>query len=150
MPVELLNAQRRVRLDTRRLKRQARSLLEAAGLERQFLSVLLTDDRRMAQAHERWMGEKGSTDVLSFAMNEGSRRKRQRQGVAQKGPPEVLGDIVISVETAARCRPKDVDGEAFRYLLHGLLHLMGHDHRSRAERLRMDRAGRRLTKGVTP
>ena len=128
MPVELRNAQRAVPLDTRRLKRQAEALLAAAGQEGSVLSVLLTDDRRMARLHERWMGEPGPTDVMSFPM----------------GEARILGDVVISVETAARRRPKNPAGEVLRYLVHGLLHLTGHDHRRKAERLRMDRQARLL------
>jgi probable rRNA maturation factor len=128
MPVELRDEQRAIRLDTRRLKRQAESLLAAVGRAGSTLSILLTDDRRMAPLHERWMGEEGPTDVMSFPMEE--------EGI--------LGDIVISAETAARRRPKNPHGEVLRYLVHGLLHLTGHGHRGKAERLRMERKARLL------
>ena len=123
MPVELRNEQRAVPLDARRLKRQAEGLLEEVGRPEAVLSILLTDDRRMARLHERWMGEEGPTDVMSFPMSEAG----------------ILGDIVISAETAARRRPKDPAGEVLRYLVHGLLHLVGYDHRAKAQRLRMNR-----------
>ena len=132
MPVELRNEQLRVRIDARRLKRQAESLLAAVGRAGETLSILITDDRRIAPLHERWMGEPGPTDVMSFAMEE----------------ERILGDIVISAETAARRRPKDPHGEVLRYLVHGLLHLTGHDHRTARERLRMERKARWLEKGV--
>ena len=128
MPVELRNEQRAVPLDTRRLKRQAEGLLREVGRRGSVLSVLLTDDRRMALLHERWMGEEGPTDVMSFPMSEAG----------------ILGDIVISAETAARRRPRDPAGEVLRYLVHGVLHLAGHDHRRKAERLRMNRQARLL------
>lgn len=123
MPVELRNAQRAVRIDARRLRKEAEVLLEAVGRSGAVLSILITDDRRMAPLHEQWMGEPGPTDVMSFPMNE----------------PSILGDIVISAETAARRRPKDPYKEVLRYLIHGLLHLIGHDHRNAPERERMDR-----------
>ena len=128
MPVDLRNEQRAVPLDVRRLKHQAERLLEEVGRPETVLSVLLTDDRRMAQLHERWMGEQGPTDVMSFPMSEAG----------------ILGDIVISAETAARRRPKNPAGEVLRLLVHGLLHLVGYDHRFRAQRLRMDRRARLL------
>ena len=135
MPVELRNEQVRIRLDARRLRRQAESLLAAVGRAGSTLSILLTDDRRIAPLHERWMGEEGPTDVMSFPTEE-------------KGTfPEMslfLGDIVISAETAARRRPKDPHAEVLRYLVHGLLHLTGHDHRGKAQRLRMERQARQL------
>jgi len=128
MPVELRNEQRAVPLDARRLKRQAEGLLEEVGRPEAVLSILLTDDRRMARLHERWMGEEGPTDVMSFPMSEDG----------------ILGDIVISAETAARRRPKDPAGEVLRYLVHGLLHLVGYDHRAKAQRFRMNRRARLL------
>jgi probable rRNA maturation factor len=137
MPVELRDEQRAVRLDTRRLRRQAESLLAAVGRADSVLSILLTDDRRMAPLHERWMGEEGPTDVMSFPMSEGGEE-------CPKVERPLLGDIVISAETAARRRPKDPQGEVLRYLVHGLLHLTGHDHRGKAGRLRMDRKARLL------
>ncbi len=130
--VELRNEQRAVRVDARLLRRQAESLLASAGRGGSVLSILLTDDRRITPLHERWMGEPGPTDVLSFPMEE----------------PGILGDIVISAETAARRRPKDPAGEILRYLVHGFLHLTGHDHRGRKERLRMNHEALRLQRKV--
>ena len=137
VPVELSNEQRKIHLDTRQLKRQAEALLKAAKLKDQTLSVLLTDDRRMAAAHLRWMGEPGPTDVMSFPMGE-----------VPGGRASILGDIVISVEMAARRKPKEVHAETLSYLLHGLLHLMGHDHLSRAQQQKMSGVGRRLMKAI--
>jgi len=141
VPVELRNEQRAVRLDGRRLRRQAESLLAAVGRAGSTLSVLLTDDRRIAPLHERWMGEEGPTDVLSFPNEIGTLLETSLF-------PPMLGDIVISAETAARRRPKDPHTEVLRYLVHGLLHLTGHDHRGKAQRLRMERQARLLRKKV--
>ena len=63
-------------------------------------------------------------------------------------PPCVLGDIVISAETAARRRPRDPQSEVIRYLIHGLLHLVGYDHRLSSQRVRMNRQAQRLQKLV--
>lgn len=134
MPVECRNSQRRLRLDTRRLKKIAQRLLEALEKPETTLSLWLTDDRRMARLHEQWMGEFVSTDVLSFS---------------QAGSPgDLLGDVVISVETAARRSPKDVQGEIVRYLIHGVLHLVGHDHVRVSQRKRMDQEAHRLLRAL--
>ena len=132
MPVDLRNAQRR-RLDTRRLKKDAEKLLEQAGRPDWILSVLLTSDREMATLHERWMREEGPTDVLSFP---GDRRLA------------LLGDIAISVDTAARCRPAAVYLEVRHYLIHGLLHLLGYDHRTVRQRDRMTAKARALSEAL--
>lgn len=128
MPVELRNAQRRFRVDTGRLRRRAEALLAALNRPEAVLSILLTDDRGIAELHERWMAEKGPTDVLSFPMAE----------------TQMLGDVVISVETALRRRREDPLREMTRYLIHGLLHLIGHDHVRQGERRRFEREARRL------
>lgn len=140
--VELRNSQRRVRLDTRRLRRHAQICMEHLGLGRRVLSILLTDDRRMGRLHGRWMADPRPTDVLSFPARES--RPVQEIRSERALPPPLLGDIAISVETAARRRPRDVFSEAQRYLVHGLLHLAGYDHLRRQERRRMERQARSL------
>ena len=59
-------------------------------------------------------------------------------------PPRVLGDIAISVETAARRRPAGAEAETEQYLIHGLLHLAGYDHGREVDRQRMNRKARWL------
>ena len=131
MSVECRNAQRKRKLDLRRIKRVVQALLAAVGRPEAEVSVLFVDDRRMRRLHKVWMGEDTPTDVLSFPMDQ-----------------RILGDIVISVETAARRAPAKVTREIFRYLIHGLLHLIGHDHLRRADRDRMSRESRRLLRTV--
>ena len=128
MPVELRATQSRVSLDLRRLRRRAELLLRRVDRRDQVLSVLIVDDRQMAALHERWKGEEGPTDVLSFPMEE--------QGI--------LGDVVISAETAARRGRGRTEREVLRYLVHGVLHLAGHDHRTAAQKAKMDRLSRAL------
>lgn len=130
MPVEFQNAQRRFRLEGRRIRRVARRLLQAVGRPEAELSILLVDDRAIRTLHHRWMGEDTATDVLSFP---------------QGGPAaDLLGDIVISVETAARRSPGRIFEETLRCLIHGLLHLVGYDHVRLSDRRRMERESRRL------
>ncbi|MCM8812256.1 MAG: rRNA maturation RNase YbeY [Candidatus Omnitrophica bacterium] len=147
MGVELRNSQKRVAVDRRRLERAARKLLKGIGRPRAWLSILLVDDRQMAWIHGQWMGEVEPTDVLSFSQMEWTRggpRCRRKQA-SDGAPPELLGDVVISVETAARRRPGNPMGEIIRYLVHGFLHLIGYDHVRRRDRVRMERKARELT-----
>lgn len=138
MPVELRDAQRRKRLDVAKLKKDAEKLLTQAGRADSVLSILLTDDELMAELHELWMKEKGPTDVMSFP----------QKGDGPLGDTLLLGDVVISVETAARRKPKAVYQETLRYLVHGLLHLIGFDHRTRQQKVRMDTKAKVLTLGI--
>ena len=94
-------------------------------------SVLLVDDSAMAELNHAYRGVTGPTDVLAFPMTEG-----RFSAVS----PDLLGDVVISAETAARrARPASggVRGELALLLVHGILHLVGYDHGTATERRRM-------------
>ncbi|MCI1749031.1 MAG: rRNA maturation RNase YbeY [Acidipropionibacterium sp.] len=90
------------------------------------LSILLVDEATMETYHEKFMGLSGPTDVLSFPMDE------LRAPADGEAPPNgVLGDIVLCPEVTARQAAENgrtPDGEAEYLLIHGLLHLLGHDH----------------------
>ncbi|HEU4381897.1 MAG TPA: rRNA maturation RNase YbeY [Anaeromyxobacteraceae bacterium] len=116
---------------SRRLVAQAGAFLEALGRAGAELSVLLTTDRRIRALNRRWRDIDRATDVLSFPLSE----------PAGSGP--LLGDVVISMDTAVRRARRDgrrVQEELDRYLAHGLLHLLGFDHRRPEEARRMARA----------
>ena len=137
MPVELRSAQRRIRVDLRRVKQVAEKLLEGVHREKMVVSVLLTDDQEMAALHERWMDDPSPSDVLSFPAEE--------KGTLHFGTHHLfLGDIAISAETAARRSPGDPMKEIEKYLVHGVLHLVGHDHAKAEEKKKMWAEARRL------
>lgn len=93
--------------------------LDAAGLPHAELSVHLTTDAEVQELNRRHRGKDAPTDVLSFPMD-------------PPGPaPCVLGDVVISVPTAARQAASVGHSAAIELrvlLAHGLCHLLGHDH----------------------
>jgi rRNA maturation RNase YbeY len=104
------------------------------------LSVVLVDDAEIAQLNLQYRDKSGATDVLSFSLVEGDHSDHRGQ---------LLGDVVISVETAAaqaRERHRGLDEEVARLLIHGVLHLLGHDHMEAEERRRMWAEQRRLWK----
>ncbi|RME29080.1 MAG: rRNA maturation RNase YbeY [Deltaproteobacteria bacterium] len=89
------------------------------------LSVVLCDDATMTPLNAQWRGRSGPTDVLSFPQEEGEAL------ALPPGVPRQLGDLVISVDTARRQAAELKHGleEELRVLVvHGLLHLLGHDH----------------------
>jgi len=92
------------------------------GLENEELSILLTDDEEMRSLNRDYRGKDKPTDVLSFSQTEGE------FGEVGGG---VLGDIVISLDTARR--QAEEKGHSFEkeidvLLIHGALHLAGYDH----------------------
>ncbi len=91
----------------------------------------------MHRLNARYRGIDRPTDVLAFAMREGPFANLQ---------PQVLGDVVISAETAlrqARARRHSVAEELTRLLIHGTLHLLGYDHEVSPAASRLMRAKER-------
>jgi len=130
------------RLDRALLARRTRSALRAAGQARAELSLALVDDLVMAELNERHRDERGPTDVLSFSLVEGAHS--EFRGV-------LLGDVVIDVEQAARQARRarhSLDDELARLMIHGVLHLLGHDHEEDGEARRMRAEERRLWRTV--
>ncbi len=115
----------------RRLQRLARRFLKQLG-EAGELSLAVVKDPEIRALKARWLGKDQATDVLSFPAGE------------PPGPgPRLLGDVVISIDTARRVARRlgtPLEQELALYLAHGLLHLLGHDHRTRRQEASMRRA----------
>ncbi len=91
------------------------------------VSVLFLDDKGIQKLNREYRGIDRPTDVLSFALNEGD---------LPDPNPEVWGDIVISVGSAARQAKEaghSFENEITRLLVHGALHLLGYDHERSAK-----------------
>ena len=100
--------------------------------------MAVVDDATMAVLNHTYRGVSGPTDVLAFPMTEG------RFG---RLSPDLLGDVVISAETAerqARDAGRDLRDELAHLLVHGILHLVGYDHGTTQERQRMWRKQRAI------
>ena len=99
------------------------------------LSVLLVDEETMSAYHEKYMGEDGPTDVLSFPMDE------LRPPDDGEEPPEgLLGDIVLCPTVTNRQAAehgRTAQEESEYLLVHGLLHLLGFDHGDPNEKAEM-------------
>lgn len=104
----------------------AAECLSGEGVVNAELSVSFVTEEEMADLHVRYMAEEGPTDVLSFPLDETG-----EDGV------RVLGDVVIAPAVAARNNPADPASEMRLLLVHGILHLLGHDHEEEGERAAM-------------
>jgi len=132
------------RLDRRALRARAERILREVGHARSELSIALVDDDAMASLNEGYRGVARPTDVLAFSLLEG-------EGARHRG--KLLGDVVIGIETAARQaaeRHRALRDELLRLLIHGVLHLLGHDHEKEDEARLMRREERRLWRAVRP
>ena len=109
------------------------------------LSIILVDEETMEAYHEKFMGLPGPTDVLSFPMDE-----MRAPGDDEDPPSGLLGDIVLCPTVTARQAAENgrtPDGEAEYLLIHGLLHLLGHDQAEDDERTTMFALQRQLLSG---
>lgn len=126
------------RVDARLLKLRAQRALRAVGHARSELSLSLVDDEEMADLNRRYRGIDRATDVLSFSLVEGEAAEHRGR---------LLGDVVIGIETAERQAQeahRGLDQEVARLLIHGLLHLLGHDHEAPSEARAMRAEERRI------
>ncbi len=90
-------------------------------------SLLLTNDAEVQALNREWRGRDKATNVLSFPML----ARDELLALHADGPPEMLGDIALAYETCAReAADKGISLEhhAAHLIVHGLLHLAGHDH----------------------
>jgi probable rRNA maturation factor len=130
MSVELSN-ESGVAVDDLRLVALARHVLDAMRIHPYAeLSLRLVDEPEMANLHERWMDEPGSTDVLSFPMDE-LRPGRPDVEFDRDADPGMLGDVVLCPAVAkrqAREAGHSTQDELELLCTHGILHLLGYDH----------------------
>jgi len=120
MDVQLQNDQEVCKVDSQRLKDHAKKFMQTLGRQDDELSILLVDDANIRNLNRQHRKIDSATDVLSFPQNEGD-----------EFISHMLGDVVISVETAERQAAEhhfSLEQELVLLLIHGLLHLLGYDH----------------------
>lgn len=110
-------------IDEERLRRRLAKVLGALGCDEDAeLSVWLCDDTTIRDLHREYLGEDTPTNVISFA---------QREGEFGDLEQELLGDVVVSVDTARRDAEEEggrLEDEVAYLCIHGVLHLLGYDH----------------------
>jgi len=122
-------------------ERAAKVLAKLKG-DRSKISIVFVDDSRIRKLNSKYRKIDSPTDVLAFPTG-GGRGCRPKQ--------DLLGDIVISVETAkknARYFGSDLKKELTLYMIHGILHLLGYDDTTTASRKKMRLTEERLLKKI--
>jgi probable rRNA maturation factor len=107
--------------------RMARAAARAAGRPDYEVALRLVSDPEMRVLNREYRGKDKPTDVLAFAQQEGP-----------AAADDVLGDLVISVDTARRQAKRGLYAELLHLASHGLCHLLGYDHRDDAEEREMN------------
>jgi probable rRNA maturation factor len=122
MSISIQNRQKQQEVDVHRVRRSLKRLLKELAREGYDISLLLVDDDQIREFNKTYLKRDYPTNVISFAMTEGAFGDVH---------PEILGDIILSVEMAARdalTGHLDFMDEVEFLLIHGLLHLLGYNH----------------------
>ena len=130
--IRVTNTSRNTTFDVEVVYSAVRATLKAHDAEPCEVSVLLTDDVDIKQLNRDYRGIDAPTDVLAFSM---------REGEDSDVNPSLLGDLVVSLETAARQATRDglsgacgnLETETALLTIHGTLHLLGYDHQTQEE-----------------
>ena len=122
MEVQIGNRQDNHRISEKKIRQTASVILNALDYPDAELSILIVDDQQIAQLNRQYLNREGPTNVIAFSM---------RQGSFSDIAPNLLGDVVISADTAHREAQSAGISTQDRFdqlLIHGTLHLLGYDH----------------------
>ena len=122
MEVLIDNRQSRHKISLKKIKQTVQVILDALDCPDSEVSILIVDDPQIEELNQQYLNRKGPTNVIAFAM---------REGEFSNLSPQLLGDVVISTDTAAReaqIASTSMERRFNELLVHGILHLMGFDH----------------------
>ena len=120
--IHIENRQENQKIALETLEKVAQRILNDSGCPDAELSIVIVDDEQIQQINRDYLQRDKPTNVISFAMQEG-----EDSGLH----PGLLGDVIISADTAARDALEaelTFESELYFLLLHGILHLLGYDH----------------------
>lgn len=135
MKIQIENQQTKIKINRRKIRSSVRTLLNIMDCANKELSISFVDDKTIQQLNNNYLQRDNSTNVLSFSLQEGEYGNIN---------PNILGDIVISAETAQRDATignLSLSEEIDFLIIHGLLHLLGFNHenttKSQTTKMRM-------------
>jgi len=131
MEILIKNQQKIIKINQGKIKGIIKKVLQHLKVDEETeVSILLTDDKFIRSLNNKYRGIDKPTDVLSFNLQEGAVKSPEVES------NKLLGDIIISVETAQRQADNlnhSMERELKVLLIHGLLHLTGYDHEEDAD-----------------
>ena len=122
MGVLIDNRQKQIKISPEKIRIKAQAVLDALGCPEDELSILLVNDLQISELNKTFLKRQGPANVISFPM---------REGDFSNITPQLLGDVVISLETAqkeAATAQIQFESRVIQLLVHGILHLVGYDH----------------------
>jgi probable rRNA maturation factor len=132
------------------LRKRIKLILQHLSIpKRTDICISFTDDKRMRELNRTYRGMDKTTDVLSFPQDVTSTTADLNAAIApaNKNHHLILGDIFISVDTARKhsaTYKQSIEEEIHRLLVHGILHLLGYDHKKKNDTLLMRAKERQL------
>jgi len=127
MEVLIDNRQSRHKIALKKIKQTVQVILNALDCPDGEISILIVDDPQIEELNQQYLNREGPTNVIAFAM---------REGEFADLSPHLLGDVVISMDTAAKeaqIAATSMERRFNELLVHGVLHLMGFDHETSEE-----------------
>jgi probable rRNA maturation factor len=142
MKIQIENNQSKIKIDRRKIRSTTIKLLKYLDRADKEISLSFVNDESIQQLNNQYLNKDKPTNVLSFSLQEGEFNNIN---------PHVLGDIVISVETAQADAAKSglsLEQEIDFLIIHGLLHLIGYNHENttKEETKKMQRKEKALFK----
>ncbi len=141
--IRYLDSQKR-----RELKKQVGVILNALKLPRNTeVCITFLDDDAMRELNEAYRGIKRTTDVLSFPQNVWDSMGFNAAIAKDSLRNKMLGDMVISIDTAkrhARFYGNSLEKEVRKLIVHGILHLLGYDHKKKNDAIVMRKKEKEL------
>ena len=131
MSIDIRSLQGKIKVNKKEIRKCAEFVLKAMDEDASELSLLFVDDSYIKKLNRKYRGVNSSTDVLAFPMREGKGFSRDSL---------ILGDVVVSAETAKREAEKrnvSIQKEMRLYVVHGILHLLRYDDKNPGDRKRM-------------
>ena len=142
MNIAIANRQRTKKINVRLLKQIVAALFAELKISEAELGIALVGAKEMAKVNWQFLQHEGSTDVITFGYENSEFR-------IQNSEPELHGELFICVDDAVLQAKKfktSWQAEMVRYVVHGLLHLLGHDDLKPDLRRKMKRAENRLVR----
>ena len=140
MIVCIRNRQKRRAIDTRFLRTLTQAILQEIAPAQSEIGIHLVNTREMTALNQKYLGHEGSTDVITFDHQDIPNRRGQSHR-------PLYGELFISMDDAIQ-QARDHDthwmSEVVRYVIHGVLHLLGYDDLDPSDRRIMKRAEQRI------
>ena len=127
MEVKIDNRQSSCEISLEKMEQAVRVILGALNCPDGEISILIVDDPQIKKLNRKYLNRNSPTNVIAFSM---------REGEFTHLSPQLLGDVVISTDTAAKEAQNSamsMEQRLTELLVHGFLHLFGYDHETSAQ-----------------